>query len=85
MAIGQVAEQNISLPSRLQDTIGRGLPVATHSKMAVWWMVRVWFCGPERMTGSWLLGLVESVGNRDQVTSWYAIGEFFLWKGADPH
>lgn len=43
--------QSVS-PSRLQDTMGRGYPVATHSKMAVWWTVRVRFSGPTRIIGS---------------------------------
>lgn len=40
------------IPRRLQDTMGRGFPVAMHSKMAVWWTLMVRFWGPDRMTGS---------------------------------
>lgn len=45
-------DQEIFSPSLLQDTMGRGYPVATHSKMAVWWTVRVRFSGPTRIMGS---------------------------------
>lgn len=39
-------------PSRLQETIGRGFPVAMHSRIAVWWTVKVRFSGPTRIIGS---------------------------------
>ena len=41
------------LPRRLQEMIGLGFPVATHSKTTVWWRDVVMFCGPATMVGVW--------------------------------
>lgn len=50
--VGEAGAVGQGSPRRLQDTMGRGLPVATHSSTAVWCTVRVRFSGPTRITGS---------------------------------
>lgn len=41
------------LSARLQEMMGDGLPVATHSRTTVWWRDVVTFCGPAMIRGLW--------------------------------
>lgn len=41
------------LSARLQEMMGQGLPVATHSSTTVWWTETVTFWGPAMILGLW--------------------------------